>query len=309
LSTAAVSSSQALSVPNTLHVLLRGLVDYAGLFPPAGLSMEQAVGNYARYRSRPEVFALGRFITPAVRLPEFLDAFDALGKQSGSWRISALLGTEPDEDLAAVTAFNQRNEGSAIIDAVEVKVATETEIARLSEFLPSNLTCYCEIPMTDPAQLMSAVRQSGMRAKIRTGGLTADAFPAPEFIVAFLHACAVQKLPFKATAGLHHPLRSDHPLTYEPGADRGTMHGFLNFFLAATLAFTGESSERITQMLLSTNRDEFTFGELSVTWRDRSLSLRQISQARADFAISFGSCSFEEPISDLLDLRLLCPAS
>ena len=307
MSTSAVSSlSHAVSVPTTLQVLLRGLVDYAGLFPPAGVSMPQAVENYARYRGRPEAFALGRFVAPTSRLSEFLASFNELGQPSECWRISALLDKDPEADLAAIRAFNRRNEGRVIVDAVEAKVATDADIVKLGKLMSPEIAGYCEIPSADPGQLLDAVQQSGMRAKIRTGGLTPDAFPDPALLADFLYACATRKLAFKATAGLHHPLRSDRPLTYEPDAPCGTMHGFLNFFLGAALAYTGATRERINLMLSSTDAEEFKFRDLEVTWRDQSLSLLQISQTRASFAISFGSCSFEEPISDLLDLRLLC---
>ena len=71
-STAAARSGTALAV------LLDGLIDYAGLFPPAALSMPAAVAAYARYVIGTDRAMLGRFVVPAARLADFTAAVDAL---------------------------------------------------------------------------------------------------------------------------------------------------------------------------------------------------------------------------------------
>src|SRR5262245_38924762 len=60
-----------------LRALLGGIIDYAGLFPPAQLPLEEAIRNYARYRTEPESWMLGRFVIPATRLKELAE----LGKE------------------------------------------------------------------------------------------------------------------------------------------------------------------------------------------------------------------------------------
>ena len=118
-------------------------------------------------------------------------------------------------------------------------------------------------------------------------------------------AAAARRLPFKATAGLHHPVRSMRALTYAPESPRAMMHGFLNVFAAATFAWHGSERGVLLDVLNETEADAFGFDSKALDWRGRRLSAQQIADARHNFAHSFGSCSFEEPIGDLRALELL----
>ncbi|HST07500.1 MAG TPA: hypothetical protein VLJ83_04975, partial [Gemmatimonadaceae bacterium] len=142
---------------------------------------------------------------------------------------------------------------------------------------------------------------AGRSAKIRTGGVTPDAFPPPVAVVAFIEECLRARVPFKATAGLHHPLRGEYRLTYESGSPTWTMYGYLNVFLAAVLLHSGESREVALQVLEESDPASFVFSENFLTWRGRRLTSAQVRAAR-EFAISFGSCSFREPIDELAAL-------
>ncbi len=170
----------------------------------------------------------------------------------------------------------------------------ETIETRLARRL--SLPTYCEAPLE---------RIDGAFAKIRTGGITPEAIPAPERIAAFLTQAASRRIPFKATAGLHHPVRSLRPLTYAPDSPRAIMHGFLNVFSAACFAWSGMNAAECAALLGEEDAKAFEFREDELRWRGRSLSAAQIREARASFAHSFGSCSFEEPIADLRELGLL----
>jgi len=154
--------------------------------------------------------------------------------------------------------------------------------------IPPRLTAYFEV--TD-VSLIPVIQAAGARAKIRTGGVTPDAFPSSQFIARFIETCARHNTPFKATAGLHHPLRCYRPLTYSAGGPSGWMYGFLNLFTAAALARKGISP--IEPVLLEERFD------------DHGLTGEDFAAARLGFAISFGSCSFEEPVADLRELGLL----
>jgi hypothetical protein len=239
----------------SLHVLLEGLIDYAGLFPPAALSMQDAVRNYARYREGEYAFALGKFVVPKERAGEVPEEFPL-----------SILGVD------------------------EVKATTEEEIAR---FAPGTFVEIADV------RLLDAIARHGLRAKIRTGGITPDAFPAIPSVAEFLRACRAKGVAFKATAGLHHPLRCLKPLTYEPNAPTGTTHGFLNVFLAAALL------DHADEILAETDPGAFVFDDDAASWRGRTVSTDDIATMRKTFAISFGSCSFEEPIGDLRELELL----
>ncbi len=290
------------STGTALHALLAGLVDYAGLFPPAGLPMGDAVRKYADYRASDDAWALGRFVIPVARFGKFEAAFGALPTQSGPWLLSALPGADLSADIRAIREFNSRMEGRALIDAVEAKTPVVADIRHFASLLPGDITGYCELDLSRCEAHLTAVKTCGLRAKIRTGGVTHDAFPSAETIADFLLASAENKVAFKATAGLHHPLRREHALTYEADAERGTMHGFLNVFLAAAMAQEGRSHEEVVTMLLEEEPDSFVPSDDSIQWRQRRFSVATLLALRQDFAISFGSCSFEEPLADLRKL-------
>jgi adenosylcobinamide amidohydrolase len=121
----------------------------------------------------------------------------------------------------------------------------------------------------------------------------------------FLVVCAQAKVPFKATAGLHHPVRSVNKLTYEPDSASATMHGFINVFVAATMAYYGAREADVLTVLEEEDPAAFAWSKTSLKWRNQRLSMKQVKEARSDFAISFGSCSFVEPIADLQKLGWL----
>lgn len=289
-------------VKHSLHILLKSLIDYAGLFPPSGLDMAKAVANYAGYRQSPHCWALGRFIVPAARLQEFEQHFVP---DRNPWHLSALIGTNAGDDLAHVAEFNARHPRAAIVDTLEVKATTPTEIVKLRRQTPEGLILYFEISVDDdPRPLAEAIHAAHSRAKIRTGGLTQEMFPAAVQIVRFLDACISANIAFKATAGLHHPMRCTKALTYEKDSPVGTMHGFLNVFLASAFLLDGLPAAELEALLVDDDPSNFQFGDSSITWRSHRVTQARLLESRA-LAASFGSCSFEEPIEDLRTLNLL----
>ncbi len=279
----------------SLRALLTERIDYAGLFPPAALSMREAVANYAAYRVSSDAWALARFILPVVRLEEF--AADAAPHLGGPpWRL-AVLAQATDAD--AIRAFNARLAGRAVIDTVESRAATADDVEALAA-LASLASVYVELPVRDNSEsLVHAVAASGLRAKIRTGGVTAESFPATGDVARFLAVCARQRVLLKATAGLHHPLCGEYPLTYEADAARGAMYGFLNVFLAASFARRGLPESTLQELLGERTVGAFQFDDDSLTWRGHSLTASELADDRTGFAVSFGSCSFREPLDDL----------
>jgi hypothetical protein len=272
--------------------LVASLVDYAGLFPPASLSMPKAVENYLRYRSSPEAWMLGRFIVPAARL----DEFEALMEGHAPVPVSALAGSNLESDVERISSAKMK------IDAIEIKGASAAEIDTAVAQLRPGLTAYFEI--SDLA-LIPVVRKKGGRAKIRMGGVTPEAFPSAEFVAQYLEKCAQTGTAFKATAGLHHPLRSFRPLTYSADAPSGWMFGFLNVFTAAIFARKGVGADELAQLLMAGSAHDIRFAAGEIEWHGHLASEREITASRRDFAISFGSCSFEEPVEDLKILGLL----
>lgn len=292
----------------SVYTLLDRLIDYAGLFPPARLDLRSAIRNYDRYRAGNYAWALGRFVLPATRIAEFEATAAPLLATGDPWRLSALLGLNVADDLAAIAAFNDRHAGSdhAVIDTIECKAATSDRIAAVLDHVPADLSAYVELPLDpDPQPLIAILADCGARAKVRTGGVTIDAFPASDELLRFMLRCIDAGVPFKATAGLHHPLRARYRLSYEVDSPTGAMFGFLNVFLTAAFLATGMDHDQAASLLVEGDRAALTFDDQGVTWRDQHLDLQQLARARQQVAIAFGSCSFEEPIADLKAMELV----
>lgn len=292
-------------VTKSLHTLLHTIVDYAGLFPPASLSMQAAVANYAAYRNDPHAWMLGRFVVPVSRLDEMADTARDTWKNGHPWRLSALIGEDVAGDVARIVAHHNAARG-AIVDAVEVKGTSAAAIASIAAAIPREIKTYVEIPVAEePRPLIAAIAAHKLRAKIRTGGVVPEAFPPAEHVTRFIRECYAASAGFKATAGLHHPLRSLRALTYEANGPRGIMHGFLNVFLTAVLQYNGLTRGDALAIMSAETLADVSFHDDGVTWKDYSVTLGEIATVRRRFAVAFGSCSFREPVDDLIQLGLL----
>ena len=187
------------------------------------------------------------------------------------------------------------------MDTVEGRASTAEAIQRLLDAIPRGLTTYVEVAVEpDPWPLLTVIASRGARAKVRTGGLSAEAVPTAASLARFLAACASLRLPFKATAGLHHPVRSERAFTYAADSPRGVMHGFLNVFAAAVLLREGRIDASGAEALLGDERAQtFAFDGDVLRVGTHTLNEHEIDRARREFAVSFGSCSFADPVDDL----------
>jgi hypothetical protein len=301
----------AAATPITIKSLLRGLVDYAGLFPPASLSMAAAVAEYAAHSASDEGWMLGRFVAPAARLEEFeSDGASLIPKEAHlSWAISALLGSDIEEDIERAETFNRRHTdaraGAVLVDTVELKAGSAREIARAAELLDRRFDTYMEVPVAeDPADLIAAIARTKAKAKIRTGGVTREAFPTSAQVVRFIARCLEHSVSFKATAGLHHPWGDTYPLTYAVDAPTGPMFGFLNVIIATAALRDGWSQADAARALDERDRQSLSFSADGARWRDRRVSALTLKSSRDSLA-AFGSCSFRDPVTGLRESALL----
>ena len=294
---------------SAIRTLLAQSIDYAGLFPPAALDMGTAFENYVRYFTGPSSWALGRFIVPVSRLAEFEAALQHIPHRpvDRPWRLAALLGNNVPADLQLLHDFGRRHINSgAVFDTVEVKATSENAIGEIIRLVPSSFQTYIEIPIDrDPKDFIAAIGHGGRRAKVRTGGVTQDDFPHPADLLRFLRETVRLAVPFKATAGLHHPLRATYPLTYAEDAPIGTMFGFLNLLLAVSFLRSGMAVVEVARVLDEGEPDAVQADDSGITWRGHYLDLKALSEARRLGMISFGSCSFTDPLGDLEGLHLL----
>lgn len=333
-------------MPESVTQIVRGLFDYAGLYPPASLDLARSCSAYARHVGGVHADALGRFIIGAAKLEEFSRAAAAMMpgtfatsgymEHLGSgepWRVSAIVRPgDVEADVDAVGAFNAKHDsesaGLARCDTLEIRVPSEGDpdaaragatgaafIDAVQEDLPDDLFTFFEIPTSgDPRGLIAAIAGTGSGAKLRTGGVTPDAYPSAEDIAKTIHACAAAEVPFKCTAGLHHPFRGERALTYDDGAPRGVQFGFLPITLAAALVRDRAIDAAQTAALLASDgADAFEFADEGAAWNHGgerfSVGTTDLINTRRDFFMAIGSCSFDEPIDDLRDLGLLAGAT
>jgi hypothetical protein len=298
-----VTSEVATSAP--LRALLAGAIDYAGLFPPATLQMADAVRNYAVYADSADRWALGRFVLPVARLDEFEDVAGDLVElpPERPWPLSAVFGAEIEDDAASVAAFNERLATRFVIDAIEARAAEPNDIRRIADAVPRRTRRFAELPTgADLDASLRVAQQTGTLAKLRTGGVIAGAFPSASDVITFLEACHRAGVPFKATAGLHHPVRGSYRLTYESEAPSSVMFGYLNIFLAAAVIHGGGSAADAETVVTADEHQRLRINDAGIRWAGVSISTSDIATARAEFITSFGSCSFREPIDELAKL-------
>lgn len=312
----------------TLRTLTASLIDYAGLFPPAKLDMAPSVENYARYLRTEHAEMLGRFICPVSRLDDLTrhgamlmpgtfatSGYREMADDVAPWRISAIIDGELGSCLDRIDAFNAHHaseaQGLSQIDAIEMRVAEPGAVDDALDEIPEDIYPAFEVPQDvvmngDPRGFIAAMAGNGCSGKIRCGGVEASMIPDSGAIARFIIACAQGAVPFKATAGLHHPVRAEQNLTYDDNPPRATMHGFLNVFMAAAMVRTHRIDEaRAIEIIDDTDPSSFDFTEEHAGWKDLSVDLIQLSRVRETFALSYGSCSFDEPVDDLKALSLL----
>jgi hypothetical protein len=314
----------------SVRALLTGIIDHAGMFPPAKLPLGEAIRNYARYRAEPESWMLGRFICPAARLAELAPFLKELKTGQLPIRISALgrggkdfseLKRAVQEDFQSIISFNRIHHQLARVDSVEMKVDDDLDYHELLGAMEEHrqemfadgedLAIYYEyVPSKDlseqdsrekTAEFISFLNQSGSGFfKLRCGGPGPVDVPTCAQVAHILTRCRREEIPLKLTAGLHHPIRHFDAELQVP------MHGFLNIFTAAVLTYSrGMEEKHIQAIVEDEDAGYFSFSEEGLSWKDSHASTEQIGIARRAFILSFGSCSFDEPREDLRALGLV----
>jgi hypothetical protein len=281
--------------------LLRGLLDDASLFPPASLPMPAAVAAHRRHRVAWYSALCGPFVCGQARLAD-LRAVVTAGNPAPIELSLVVTDGAPavSEALDAVTA-----DPWIRLRAVEVPAAKGGDpvqavadvVAALDNAPLAAAAGYIELPLgmiADPAaagSVLTLVDEHGYRAKLRTGGVTADAFPGVATLAACLGAVVGRRMPFKCTAGLHHAVRHTAP-------DTGfAHHGFLNVLLAVGAAARGAADTELAALLAEQDPAQ-------VAAQVAALDDEAAAEIRYLFT-SFGTCSTDEPVADLVGLGLL----
>lgn len=281
-----------------LRALLARSIDYAGLFPPAGLELEPALENQAAYVRSDERWMLGAFVLPVAK---FAAAVEQLAHFERDFPLEISALGPKTEDAAAYRAavqsaqraiddFADKAQGRARVVQLEMPVPDEVAPESLGA---SALAVFWEAPAARATTTIEQLRGGDAGFKLRTGGVTADVFPEAAAIAKALVSAARTGVAIKFTAGLHHPVRLFHESV-------GTkMHGFLNVLGAGVLAAEHDWDVAQTeQMLLDEDATSFAFDDEFFRWRDWTIATAKIIERRR-LVTSLGSCSFDEPREDL----------
>ncbi len=301
----------------SLGALLTHSIDYAGMFPPCSLALEPALQNQAQYVHDPDAWMLNTFVLPVEKFDAAVENLSLFDREH-PLRISALgmRTANRDEFLAAleiatekIRSFSAEHVDFVSVRQLEMPLSQDVDLGLLAimrSILKSlELQVFWETPINSAEEAIALVAEYNSQTgaaefgyKLRTGGVTADAFPTSQEIARALVAAARQRVPIKFTAGLHHPIRQFRDEV------KTKMHGFLNVLGAAVLAAESQWDEQQTsEMLEDENSDSFSFHGDFFTWREWKIATDQI-KARRKLVTSFGSCSFDEPREDLRALNL-----
>lgn len=308
----------------SLRALLQGVIDYAGMYPPAKLSLAASASNFAKYAASPHSWLLGGFVCPVAKLPELAEIWLASPPRS----LTCCVVGEPPQtlaempvalrrDLERIEAFRlalTKRRGARLDLSLETRLPPGDVPTReqVSQWIRANLnrasapvsSVFLEAALDDElpavvANLCDAARENSSHIrfylKFRTGGLTAEAFPSSRDLARAMSVCRDAWLPYKLTAGLHHAF---------PHADQAigvTMHGFVNVLAAAALAHVHRdlSADALAEVIEEQNSAAFDFSDSTMNWRGRAVHNAFIRGARHCGLRSFGSCSFDEPLEEL----------
>jgi hypothetical protein len=290
-----------LSHTSTASTLLRGLFDDASLFPPASLPMSEAVDAHIRHGDAWYSYLTGPFVCPETKLTQLRSALTAAALAEIDLSLIVTGGAQAVADSLDVVATDPRLR----LRSVEVPTGLDAAagpdlaagavagvVAALDAVPLAGAAGYIEIPLTARGDdVLGPIEEHRYRAKLRTGGQDAAAFPDEPALAAALVELADRRIPFKCTAGLHHAVR-------HAAADTGfEHHGFLNLLLAAAAAVDGAAAQDVASVLARLDGDDLAAGIAGLDPLDAD-------RVRAQF-ISVGTCSTDEPVADLVALGLI----
>ncbi|MBD3334934.1 MAG: hypothetical protein GF355_05410 [Candidatus Eisenbacteria bacterium] len=319
-----------------LKAFMAAMIDYAGLFPPAGLGMAESVRNYLEYRQSPERWMLGRFLCPVGRLDELSGRLrEHVEPLSLSVILTPVAATEEylarlEKDARVLREFLRRQTGAVQLQMIETRAPAEViaigEAGAVEAFLDYTaeilkaaglppVPVFHEVGFPADWRQSTAAYIEGLGQynagreelrfipagfKMRCGGLEPSDFPEAEQVAFAVGQCRDAAVPMKATAGLHHPVRGRDPKL------NVATHGFLNVFGAILLSGKHSLDETLVREILEEdNPASFRFIENSFAWKEWQVDVDEIRELREALGVSFGSCSFDEPRDDLRDLGLL----
>lgn len=278
-------------MPAAWPFLFRGLFDDASLFPPAELKMAEAVAAHQRHQTAWYRDMCGPFVCPDTKITALSAALTASAMAELDLALT-VPGGAASLDAAVDAAFADPRLRLRAVEVPTGPDAVAQVVAALDRTPLAGAAVYIEIPVGEVTKdSVRFLADHGYRAKVRTGGATAGAFPAEHALAECLTALTEQRLPFKCTAGLHHAVR-------HRAADTGfEHHGFLNVQLAVAAALDDANTDQVARLLADADANRVA-AAIAVLDADSAAAVRELFT-------SFGTCSTDEPITDLVTLGLV----
>jgi hypothetical protein len=309
------------------------VLDYAGLYPPASLQLNQAISNYSQYKNHPENWMLSRFIISGTKLKELID-FKDLFFNNPPFTFSIVGGQtnttnefKKDLDLVISNILDiETRIGPELIsiECLELKVPVLQDTLFVLNIISDALLRFeCKNPLEiflefnlshkhneDLKLILRHIKEFNFNNKnkkikfvgykVRTGGIEAKQFPSIDKLASIIFECNNFNVLLKATAGLHHPIRRYDNIV------QTHMYGFINVISASIFSSLFKIDfKTIYDILQDEDPKNFSFSDQKLKWRHLEATKEQIEFSRIKSFYSFGSCSFDEPITDLQSLGLL----
>lgn len=316
-----------------LKYFMTGIIDYAGMYPPAKLAFEQAFTNFLAYQQVDDHWMMNRFVFPIQQAHQLITFAEQLSLSKKPIKLSVLpvykdraneFIQQFHSDYQILSDVIKKNELNLDITLFEFKLPEELKNASQSLVYPffnsflsvfdsktlKKTSVYVEMCKLDRDWQYSMDRFTNLLAfyptrntfgfKLRCGGITSESFPEVSMVAGAIFMCREKGLSMKFTAGLH------HPLSHFNSSLNTRMYGFFNVLGAAVLSHTHLlSTKELEELIIEERIDQFSFADQGMKWRDYVVNTEQIKQARDQFCIGYGSCSFDEPRQDLRSLQLL----
>jgi hypothetical protein len=297
-----------------LRFLLQGTFDYAGMFAPASLPFKQAIDKYCwGCREARRNGSLARFVCPADKLAE-LTVLDS------HWPVSLVLSPRPKDSIVEEVRRIVRQVESLcprpLVSSLELRLPPDADIERLVPDVAraavsdvkngtSKIGISFELPADSGIEMVERLARAvaanpssedprRLQLKVRTGGTEAAAVPTSERLTCFLMACQAANVYWKATAGLHNPVRCFDP------ALGVLVHGFINLLMASVLAKAlALTKSQVQELIEDQDPQSFAWLDDRVAWRNLSIPKGAALNGPMQ---SFGTCSVDEPMQHLREL-------
>ncbi len=325
----------------SLQAFMKGIIDYAGLFPPAKLPLDEAIHNYARYKKSSDEWMLDRFIIPAAKLGDLSPYAGKLFTEDLPFHFSVLgsaaetvenFHNEINKLWKECNRFIDKYERMAKTPAAEIKLPKEATASQNTDLLKQlmdkaseqlrrssrspNVIFYENLLGTSwKKEIEATVQAIAEHNRKIVDKATHYSLAGYKLRCGGVEAHlfpSVEQVAFVINKARNYgiPVKGTaglhHPVRHFAPSVQTKMHGFLNVFGGAMLSHAHDLSQNELQKILSEeDPDRFSFSEESFQWKDLSIPTEEISQLRTESLLSYGSCSFDEPREGLRQLDML----